>query len=1299
MLSIFTDKKIEFRFKSFYHQIMLFIILQIFICTTPLIALTDVVIQDNAGAVAGNPVTTGSIDDSTIGTYLTGTGQLSILTDAGVGGSGDITHDAATSITWATAVNLIETAGRLISFATGASINSTGGGVYLNATNGGVGNFIGVDLINTTISTTSGIIAISGIGGDDNTTARHDGIYLNSGTTVSSTGVGAVGVIQLIGNSGQSSDLAAGVNLNHAGTAVTSVDANITIYGFSHGDPTKSNSPGIALETSTEVKSTGTGDMTLTGVGAIGVNWNRGVIIQQANVETNNGDLEITGTGGNSTGFSNYGISILQGSTVLNTAAGTGKLTIKGTAGSGTTDNVGVKIESNGSVISSDNLIEISGTGGNGTSDNYGIEVKDAGAVVTSKSEIQMTGVAGNCTVSNGIGIRVQNTGKIDSANGANITLVGTGKGTTTGNHGIMIDSAGEVSTNGVGNLTMTGIAGTQGDGIRLEGAGVVGATGSGNVTLNGTGAGTGSDIFFDTLAITKTGGTYTFNDTVKGTTLTVNAGAYNVSFNDGGTVTNDVTFANTGTVTLGNGNTDSFTFTGGLDTTACSTTTLAGTVATTDQQLDLGPSTLSADSTINSGTAAINLNTVNSSGNDLTVNSGSTLTLGNYTGGGALVLNIDTDDNEQLTLTLPSTLTVDSLAITGSAAGNEILEISALADSISLTGSNSLSINGNPVTITNIGTISGLNGNDTFTVGDGVSYTGNLDLGIGDDTLNFSYDTGSVSGTIDGGAGTDTLGLTSASNQTLDLSAFSNFESATLSGGNKWTLNGTTTMDVTVDNDTTLGGNSTIGNLTLNSTSSVAPGNSIGVTNVAGNVVFNAGSFYDVEVNAAGQSDQIIATGTGTLTGGTVRVAPETGNYAFSTTYTILSAAGGLGGTTFAGVTGTNTLFSYALNYVGNDVQLVASFVKTFFQDAITDNQKAVATVLDNAFQSGTETAASSTLLTEMIQRSGDTARIQLDDLLGVEHLYVSDAINRSSIRMKSLIEKRMSLTGRHGSPLKKEHGFWFKGFKVNGSSTDEHYGYDGNSFMGGFDFMLNKKIALGVFAGSSPLDLRSRDMHYSNDIETTRGGIYGNWRKGKLNLYGSFGFGNLDFNSSRNVSILGTIATGKWGGNEKFGNLEAGFQLIRNKSHNKVFMVELLGCLDYGNQEIDSFTETGAGLVNLVSVKRDLTSMRFGGGFRITAPMRWGHKGSIIPELKYRRMIENKDRDQVLNTFNFEGVRPAEKFTVSAADKEKTNDQIGVTVTFKNNSGTDIFVDYEYEGSSKRRQQSGSLGIKWAW
>jgi len=122
-----------------------------------------------------------------------------------------------------------------------------------------------------------------------------------------------------------------------------------------------------------------------------------------------------------------------------------------------------------------------------------------------------------------------------------------------------------------------------------------------------------------------------TFGGSVTADTFTTAAEGYSVVFNGGGIITNDATFLNTGGVTLGNGATDTITFAGGLDTTA-GATTAAGTINTTNTQMDIGALTLTANTTLDAGTGSssiINTGAVTGAGYDFTLDSGDNLAAG----------------------------------------------------------------------------------------------------------------------------------------------------------------------------------------------------------------------------------------------------------------------------------------------------------------------------------------------------------------------------------------------------------------------------------------------------------------------------------------------------------------------------------------------------------------------------------------------------------------------------------------------------------------------------------------------
>ncbi|MBT9266230.1 autotransporter domain-containing protein [Pseudomonas sp. MG-9] len=79
----------------------------------------------------------------------------------------------------------------------------------------------------------------------------------------------------------------------------------------------------------------------------------------------------------------------------------------------------------------------------------------------------------------------------------------------------------------------------------------------------------------------------------------------------------------------------------------------------------------------------------------------------------------------------------------------------------------------------------------------------------------------------------------------------------------------------VTIGEGAKLSGIGTLGDLVIKSGGTIAPGNSIGTLRT-GNVTFDAGSVYEVEVGPDGRSDRIDSSGVVTLNGGDIRVSLE---------------------------------------------------------------------------------------------------------------------------------------------------------------------------------------------------------------------------------------------------------------------------------------------------------------------------------------------------------------------------------------------------------------------------------------
>ena len=233
----------------------------------------------------------------------------------------NITLNSSIEATGAGAINL--SAGRSIAMNSDSSITTTSGAITLNANPGGItsGNFTGITLTKASISSTTGNISLTGSGGNGSGSNNY-GILLEDGAKIRSTGTGSnAATITFNGKGGNGMFTEIGVFLNNLNTEITSVDGNILVIGDG-GNGSESFNYGIALEKGAKITSTGMGSnaatITLNGTGGNGVNNNLGVLLQNANTEITSvdGDISVTGFGGNSSGSFNYGILLQDGAKI-----------------------------------------------------------------------------------------------------------------------------------------------------------------------------------------------------------------------------------------------------------------------------------------------------------------------------------------------------------------------------------------------------------------------------------------------------------------------------------------------------------------------------------------------------------------------------------------------------------------------------------------------------------------------------------------------------------------------------------------------------------------------------------------------------------------------------------------------------------------------------------------------------------------------------------------------------------------------------------------------------------------------
>ncbi|WNJ89729.1 autotransporter domain-containing protein [Bosea sp. 685] len=242
---------------------------------------------------------------------------------------------------------------------------------------------------------------------------------------------------------------------------------------------------------------------------------------------------------------------------------------------------------------------------------------------------------------------------------------------------------------------------------------------------------------------------------------------------------------------------------------------------------------------------------------------------------------------------------------------------------------------------------------------------------------------------------------LTKQGSGKLILTGTNSYTGPTSVLGGLLVVNGSLTGSAITVSGGALGGSGTVGSIVIASGGTVAPGNSIGTLNVAGNVAFAAGSTYQVELNAAGASDLVAATGTATLSGGQVQLLAAQGSYGLSTRYVILTAQGGVSGQ-FAGVTSNFAFLTPTLSYEARAVALTLERNALTFPDAAVTRNQASAGRAAEALGTGNR------VYDALVSSSLAEARAGFDALSGEAHAQaVSVAIETSHLVRDTIMNR----------------------------------------------------------------------------------------------------------------------------------------------------------------------------------------------------------------------------------------------------------------------------------------------------
>jgi outer membrane autotransporter protein len=607
----------------------------------------------------------------------------------------------------------------------------------------------------------------------------------------------------------------------------------------------------------------------------------------------------------------------------------------------------------------------------------------------------------------------------------------------------------------------------------------------------------------------------------------------------------------------------------------------------------------------------------------------------------------------------------------------------------------------------------------------------GNVFLGGNALTVGLNNLSTVFSGVIsDGGSSGGTGGqLVKVGTGNLTLTNVETYTGTTMVDGGTLTVNGSiaASSGVAVNSGGTLAGTGTVSTTTVNSGGTLAPGNNaVGTLNVAGNLTFNAGSIFLVDVTPTTAS-KVNVSGTASLNG-TVEAVFAPGSY-LANAYTILTATGGRTGT-FANLVTVDlpAFLSASLTYDPNDVMLV-TLRSNLNRPGLTQNQSAVAAALDNSFNTGHGTLAGLSTLTPaqipaaLNALSGEGTSGTQETAFGAGDLFLTTMMEQGSFwrsgtgaagatyvpmsyasdPAQAPVFKAMPVKAPlYDEPL---YRAWFAGFGGSwhldgqaepGSATLSHSTAGGAA---GLDYQVNRNLLVGVAAGGSESSFSVPDRSTSGSLDGAHIGTYGVARWDAWYAAGALAFNAFDNRLTRTIAGVGPteIATGTFNSDMLSGRFEVGYrQAFSGFAVTPFAAVQFAELWQSGYSESSTTLAGAPGVLGLTYASQTVSSLPTFLGAQLDTRVVLANGTVWSPYARLSWVHEFEPTRDVTASFI---TLPITGFTVfgPGATRDAARIDLGSKLVIGRN--TALFASFDGEFSDRSQMYAGKGGLKVAW
>lgn len=608
-------------------------------------------------------------------------------------------------------------------------------------------------------------------------------------------------------------------------------------------------------------------------------------------------------------------------------------------------------------------------------------------------------------------------------------------------------------------------------------------------------------------------------------------------------------------------------------------------------------------------------------------------------------------------------------------------------------------------------------------------SLAGSGNVNLGANTLTITNGNGTFAGIIgDGGAGG---GLTMAGGTEI-LSGANTYTGATTVNGGKLEVDGSITSASTVNADGTLAGSGGVGSVAVTG-GTLAPGSvasPTGTLAINGSLSFTAASTYMVQVSSSTAS---LANVTGAATLGNATVSAMFTPGMLKKQYTILSAAGGLGGTTFnAAVVSNMPTVSATLSYDPNNVVLNVN-VNFAQAGGLNVNQQNVAHTLTNFFNStggipaafaaltpAGLTTSSGELGTGIIQSAinadGQFLNLMLDPTIAgrsggfakagsvAQFAESDDAAAYASMRPATAREREAYAMATKAPLLSSQPinrwSVWAAGYggsaQVGGNaavgSQDLTARVGGGA--AGADYRISLDTLIGFSLGGGGLNYSLANAMGAGSADLFQAGLYGRHNCGPAYIAAALAYGWHDVTTNRTVALVGADQLqGRFKADTFSARFEGGYR----------FTTPLIGITPYAAAQVTNFSLpnysevslNGGGLFALNYAAQSLTDTRSELGLRTDKS--YATQSGVLT-LRGRAAWAHDYNPSRTVTALFQTL-PGTSFAVNGARVDADSALVSASAEMKWLNGFSIAGTFDGEFSGNVTSYSGKGVLKYSW